>query len=101
MGASCGRLAVASGAVWGRPGGLLEVYGDAFGSSWAHLGVGAVASLGSWWAGAIFYWFCVVLERPMRGFWSVKSVGKGVQMKMKNQMSSEINFCMILKLFLE
>ena len=85
------RLAVASGAVWGCSAGLLEVCGDAFGSSWAHLGVGAVASLASWWAGAIFYWFCVVLGSQRRGFWTLKSVGKGVQMKMKNQMSSEIN----------
>ena len=64
------RLAVASGAVWGCSAGLLEVCGDAFGSSWAHLGVGAVASLASWWAGAIFYWFCVVLGSQRRVFWS-------------------------------
>ena len=64
------------------------------------LGVGAVASLASWWAGVIFYWFRLVFGSQRRGFWSLKSGGKGVQMKMKNQMSSEMNFCMILKLFL-
>ena len=88
-----------SGGVRGASG-LLEVCGGAFGSSWAHLGVGAVASLASWWAGAIFYWLCVVLGNQRRVFWALKSVGKGVQMKMKNQMSSEMIFCMILKLLL-